>query len=531
MLKRAVVCTVIVVAAAMGWQQLRSVPDSLDVGTGTHITWGEGSVWGMFPTRNPGDTQTYVAKYDPGTDVWTTLGEPMETSYLKHTSLTFQWLETPTLWGIGVDPDTDAYLYSYHTDYPSWGWDFEYIDPDEDGFPLGNGTCIAYVPNASYDSASNPVPGWIYCLPGGGSSFYRYWIPSIYTAGLSVYGYNPGPGVTIADATPPFKWSPWGTPTQYRIQVSTNPSFIINVIDTILLVPELEPTAKLANGTYYWRAAYRIGMVWSWSSTHSFVLQAGWERLDSVPQSIGTGAAMAFDADALVDSAIIALRGGGHRNFYEYNIESGHWVDTLQDAPVNVTAGTSLTTHDPTGEWALHPCAAFGGSDTSDCPYHYHPDWADSAWVPFDTTDTSPVWNSHFPEHLGSEASMVAGTDHMNYLVVGDSNHFYRLEPPAESRGGGQAGVVRNARVKAFVVSGLDRIEVEYDLPVAAHVRAVLRDAVGRRVGAADAGGQKAGVHRLSVSRDQAGRKLAAGAYFVLLDTGMEQATLKTVVR
>ena len=61
--------------------------------------------------------------------------------------------------------------------------------------------------------------------------------------------------------------------------------------------------------------------------------------------------------------------------------------------------------------------------------------------------------------------------------------------------------------------------------------RAVLHDAVGRRVGMLDAGEQKAGVHRLSWNRDQEGRKLSAGAYFVLLDMGKEQVRLKAVVR
>jgi hypothetical protein len=42
---------------------------------------------------------------------------------------------------------------------------------------------------------------------------------------------------------------------------------------------------------------------------------------------------------------------------------------------------------------------------------------------------------------------------------------------------------------------------------------------------------QQAGTHRLSWNRDGDGRKLSAGAYFVLLDMGAEQARLKAVVR
>jgi hypothetical protein len=72
---------------------------------------------------------------------------------------------------------------------------------------------------------------------------------------------------------------------------------------------------------------------------------------------------------------------------------------------------------------------------------------------------------------------------------------------------------------------------VQYQLPVAAHVRASLHDAVGRRIGMLDVGEQKAGLHQLSWDRDQEGRKLSAGAYFVHLDIGAEQVRLKAVVR
>jgi hypothetical protein len=51
------------------------------------------------------------------------------------------------------------------------------------------------------------------------------------------------------------------------------------------------------------------------------------------------------------------------------------------------------------------------------------------------------------------------------------------------------------------------------------------------QVGVLDAGDQKPGTHRLSWKQDREGRKLAAGAYFVLLDMGTEQVRLKAVVR
>jgi DNA-binding beta-propeller fold protein YncE len=74
-------------------------------------------------------------------------------------------------------------------------------------------------------------------------------------------------------------------------------------------------------------------------------------------------------------------------------------------------------------------------------------------------------------------------------------------------------------------------VVVEYQLSAAAHVSASLHDAVGRRNGMLDAGEQKAGLHQLRWNCDQKGHRLSAGTYFVILDTGPEQARLKAVLR
>jgi len=58
-----------------------------------------------------------------------------------------------------------------------------------------------------------------------------------------------------------------------------------------------------------------------------------------------------------------------------------------------------------------------------------------------------------------------------------------------------------------------------------------VHDAVGRQLGVLDAGSQQPGTHRLSWDQDRGARRLASGAYFVLLDMGAERATLKAVIR
>jgi hypothetical protein len=131
---------------------------------------------------------------------------------------------------------------------------------------------------------------------------------------------------------------------------------------------------------------------------------------------------------------------------------------------------------------------------------------------------------------------MITGADHYGYLTTGYQHRFYRVEPEGFARGGGEQGgeVARgtpSARAVARTIAVNDGIEIEYEMPVAARVRATLHNAVGRRIGMLNVGEQNAGTHRLGWSRDPEGRRLSAGTYFVLLDLGAEQARLKAVVR
>jgi hypothetical protein len=146
-------------------------------------------------------------------------------------------------------------------------------------------------------------------------------------------------------------------------------------------------------------------------------------------------------------------------------------------------------------------------------------------------------YNSRFPTRLGAGASIVYGTNKNLYLIVGSDgsgnprNNFYWLQPPGLVMDGSQNSVSRDEISRAHIISRYDDVQVEYQLPASAHVRATLHDAIGRQVASLDAGEQPRGAHRLSWDRDGEGRKLSAGAYFVLLGMGKEQARLKAVVR
>ena len=524
MVKKVVVCVMLAAVAALAWQGLTSVPAGADEEAGSLITWGKDNVWGLFP--DTADGRTHAGYYKPGDGSWQMVGDASDYA-LQHTGLTFQWQEDGVLFAIG-SKNGDPYLYWYSLYDNSW---------HSEGLPfnLGAGARIAYQPNPNYDGQMRPVPGWLYCLPGGGTSFWRYAVPTSLPEVPST-GIYPADGAQIADGTPLFQWGSAAT-TLYRLQVSTNLTFSPTVIDTLESEPEHAEAdgIVLSNGSYYWRSAALIGGVWSWSGAHNFVVNGGWQQLAGVPQSIGAGAAAAYDANLLGHAAILALVGGNATGFYGYDMSGNRW-DTLESAPLPESLGTSLSTHDATGANGYYPWAAFGGSDTSDDPYYFNPTHSPH-WVDFYQASQDSSHSSRFPTRLGAGASMVYGANKNLYLIIGLDNSgnprssFYRLQPPGSLMDGSQASVQRNEIARAHVISRYDDVQVEYQLPASAHVRATLHDAVGRLVGAFDAGEQQAGVHRLSWRGDGTGLKLSPGAYFVLLNMGNEQARLKAVVR
>ena len=543
--KLTVVCGLLLAATAaiavpFPWERLANTPDECPVGEGAHITYGAGSIWGVFP--NADSDETYAACYgplsttfDPPVGSWDVLPDSLVPwcGYLHHTGLTFQWTEDSVLYIIG-DDEGDAYLYWY--DVNAQTGDEHDIDEDEE-FSLGYGACIVYVPNLSYGPL-NQVTGYIYCLPGDQRDrkwFFRYGIEPGPLAYVSVLGIFPPDGSTIADQTPLFQWT--GGSVQYRLQVSTDELFSTTVIDEVVYVPQFQVTSKLANATYYWRVGTPDpqGPDWLWGTTHNFVLQGGFVNLDRpIPEGIVNGAAMAYEADPWCwnRQTIIAAVGGGRTSFYKYDVLGDTWTQ-LQSTPKPQWPGTSLTTNDPTEEYGQWPAAVFGGSTIHDRPYGY--EVLRNSWFEYPADDFDS-----FPQPIGPGSDFVIGPRPWSYLTTGSqggshTHYFYAIEPrhikKPKDKGGSQAGDVHAGSRRAQAIASDHGIEIEYQLPVAAHVRAILHDAVGRQVDVLDAGEQTPGTHRLRWDRDAEGRRLSAGAYFLLLDMGKEQARLKAVVR
>jgi hypothetical protein len=285
---------------------------------------------------------------------------------------------------------------------------------------------------------------------------------------------------------------------------------------------EYQTTTALANNTYYWRTRDMWGSG-AWSTVHYFQLQAGWHQLTDIDEYVGDGAAMAYDNE--VHQAIIAFPGNEEIHFFDYDIVSPDWVERGQ-APVDVIAGTSLVTSKAAGGSSPTPWAAFGGFGTSDYLRYYRYDIG--AWYPW-------LVGPYFPTTLRTGSSMAYGTYDSLYLTVGvdgsgnPRSDFYGQKLPWGDDGPQSAGV-RTGRGPTRVITRGDGISVEYQLHSACHVRATLHDVTGRLISVLDAGEQPSGVHRLDLSSDPRGQRLAAGAYFVRLDMGTEQAKLKAVI-
>jgi len=520
MLKLTIVCVMLLAAAAIAWDQLDPVEYPAEVQAGSAITYGDGKIWGIFP--DPSDSSsTYFEYYDPydaGGPRWVYPGEAYDLCFLGDPAITFNWRFGGEVLVVGNE-DGDPYyptLYSYSLVDSSW--DFEEIED----FSLGAGASIAFRPAADYYGTY--VAGWMYCLVGGGTEFWCYSLPG--PGDVTVDGICPGETSLIADQTPFFIWGPVQNAEKYKITVSpnsdmSNPVFVDSTNDTTY-----QTTDTLDNDVYYWQIAHRVGITWTAGSVHSFTLEGGWTQLSDIPVAVYYGASLAYEKDFYSNQeCLVALAGDGYQYLSIYYVDGDSW-NNVKTTPNAQGVGSAIVTHeaadetppDPPGPWVM-----FGGADS----LHHH----ENARPPWIFECTAPLV-------LGAGASLaysIESSTHCLYLIVGEDgngprNNFYRLEIPGFARAE-QGGSGRFASSFARPINDPGRVTVQYQLSASARVRASIFDAAGRQLGELDAGIQKPGAHRLSWSQDAQGRGLSAGAYFVHLAVGTEQATLKVVVR
>jgi hypothetical protein len=153
--------------ASADWTPLTAPPSPVEVQAWSHLTWGDGRVWGWFP--NPDDEEGYLLSYAPQPDEWT-WAEDWPSYHLQNTGITFQTDEVPSVWMVGIG-DGDAYLWQYDVTAE------ELVEEDLTAFYPDEGLSLVYVPNLSEFSALYPVPGWLYYLEGASQNLWRYPIP------------------------------------------------------------------------------------------------------------------------------------------------------------------------------------------------------------------------------------------------------------------------------------------------------------------------------------------------------------------
>ena len=520
MLKATLCCVLIAATAAVAWETMASVDYPAEVQSGSAITYGDGKIWGIFP--DPSASSTYFEYYDPnvqGGATWVYPGEESDLFFLGNPAITFQWRFGGEVLVVGNEDDDPDYptLYSYSLTESEW----EYEEIED--FSLGAGASIAFRPAANYYGTY--VAGWMYCLAGGGKGFWCYSVPG--PGDVTVDGICPGETALIADNTPTFIWLPVQGTQKYKLTISPNPDLSSPVLVDSTTSTTYDVTQPLSNDVYYWRVASWQGSAWTAGATHSFTLEGGWTQLHDLDVDVTYGASLAYEKDFYNNEECLIALTAAHQYLDVYSVAGNSWNSDIT-TPKAQGVGSAIVTHEA----------------VSSTPPNWHGPWAilgvssDSLWY---HTNAKPGWVHYniLPQSLGSGASLAysieSGTPYL-YLIVGQDgygdprNDFYRQELPT-SGGGGQASSTRSASFIARPLSGSEGITVEYQLGASTRVKASVFDAVGRQVGVLNAGVQQSGVHRLSWSKDDEGRKLSAGAFFVLLEAGTEQVRLKAVAK
>jgi hypothetical protein len=512
MLKKALVCVMLVAATAIAWESLDDVPYGY-LGAGSAITYGDGQVWAIVPDIELHDA-TFFQHYNLSQPQW--YWPDQDLPYLTNTAMTFKWRYGNEVFVIGICGGQTR-LYRY--DVQNATWSYGAITE----FTPGTGVSLAFRPAAGYYGTY--VAGWLYCMVGGGNQF---WYKPIAGPGdQAIDGICPGETALVADNTPTFIWPAVQGAMKYRLTVSPNLNMSNPVLVDSCTTTTYEAVEELDNDTYYWQVAARQDGVWNNATIHSFTLATGWMALANLPVNVTYGGSMAYEKDFYNDEECLIALTGAHQYLDIYSVATNTWDDDIT-TPTTAGIGSAIVTHEAassTAPYLAGPWAEFGEYDDN---VYYH-------------TNSVIGWVDYFdlPQsvYLGASLaySIESGTPYL-YLTIGQDdegnprNNFYRQELPSGGEGG-EARPGHLASLPARVTSSFDKVTVEYELAAPACVRASVFDALGRQVRVLEAGPHLAGVHKISWDMESSGRRTSAGAYFILLDTGMETARLKAVVR
>jgi hypothetical protein len=326
------------------------------------------------------------------------------------------------------------------------------------------------------------------------------------------FSYPPDSSI-VATEFPTIDWPLVLDATKYQLQVDNNPDFTSPEINTFTEVSEYTSKIPLPNGRYYWRvrAINQAGEFTPWSKISLFHVQAGWIRLADIPTPVYTGGALCYHKIGNAES-LYAFVGGGSRYFYCYSINNNSWFRDTLSLPQR--DGSSLTSAYENENEKYELYAVFGISETIE--HHLKYNVRRRSWTPED----------RLPEILGPGASITYCPSNDNaYLVIGDGRDNFFVNPnpgglEEEAFGGSQSELDKWIERKSKIsFSNQTNINIQ------------VYDASGKLVRNLFSSKKENEEQKLLWDiKDNLGRKVPSGIYFLMLNKGNSREGLKAII-
>ncbi|MEO0091013.1 MAG: FlgD immunoglobulin-like domain containing protein [candidate division WOR-3 bacterium] len=427
-----------------------------------------------------------------------------------------------------IEDDEDLLcVYSFEDSIGPYG-DWEELELPEE---IGPGVSITFRPlNQIFYVIPSPIViyhGELFLTIGGSTSnFYNLLFVELTPNPVPPFYIFP-PNDTILEAMKIFfQWNEDAAASFYQLQVDENPDFSSPIFDITTDKNIYIPKKIFKPGVYYWRTRSSNSL---WSETRRFIINYGWVRLPDIPDTIKEGGSIAYHCirDGITNMAaesIYCLVGGGKRKFYCYSIHRATWSER-ENTQLNQNDGSSITscyqsTHSTRKKYLL---AIFGRS--SNIERHWSYDISSNDWAPEDP----------LPDILGSGASITFDWRERKddaYLVIGgDRDGFYcNPNPFFEEEAFGQQSFATAKKVK--ILSNSKEVILYYSLETPYYGEISVYNLYGKKIKTLFKGKMEKGEHQFIWNgKDEKGKKVSSGVYFIKINMKEKQESIKIVVK
>lgn len=345
----------------------------------------------------------------------------------------------------------------------------------------------------------------------------------------------PEDSAILATTRPVFNWTWTSGANCFRIQIDDNSNFISPAVDVEATTDEYRATSDLADGTYYWRTMYRVGLSWSdWGTTRMFKLENGWEDMADATDDISEGAAMCY-SEHLGAESLWVLGGGVAKTFYNYYVNTDEW-HTVAPTDSNQRWGASIVTGRANAElWAN--CGAGNNAPFKRDSYvnRYLPSsnsW-NSRYKPLPGWDGSPRDTAYCMAGSALAYEPLGASEGYLYLMAaGERRPNFWVRHLTDDDDGGQASSIVPLASPLTVLSDAAGYRVQFLVAKPGLVSARVFDAAGRLARNLDMPEQATGTRTLAWDMtDAAGRRVPTGAYFLTLAQGSARICVKLLAR